>query len=1264
MFQLVALLVATMSSLAEGSTHVGGRKLPWGVKHEIFKLSDQKTPKERRAMRLQALKSLSSYKVAHKLKAAASAADHQVDDKYKSHVYLGYGLCRTPNKLDIISAGNDSKAFLNSAKECPFLCESDDRCTGFASEPSSGNCRIYFVEPLQAVQTRHISTDPNHSLTQCYARGAAYSSDWPLSAVMESHFKECRELSDVASKKQFVTHVEAATAASGGLSSMKCAQKCQLYPYFGLKKFKDGRSKCFCMIRYRPNDGLDYFKELLGPVVPNGCPSHECIHTALGGTGCSWGSEISVALYKAPTPHDGDDCPDMHHSLQHDSRFMYIKGELDHLAHVIDDASVTSCSECAKRCYDHGPYVQDHEYGQVCHAYTCTRSRFTREETEATATNVIQKFRCRLFNDPVPHYKQPQLLSPTKVLSSHLCVLRTCIEDTSCAHTNFTRESGFKYTKGSYKSDPSILVKVELTEGIEHCDSVCAVECLKNAACAAYQCSISLNHCYLFQSGVADNPHQVSDISLCVKHPKVECKHTNGLWSTGEVCLCGNDDVCQIGEYCYEGSMGGGTCFTPCPLPDGMEVDSKEYGATVCGADGQEYLSALHARCIGNTTESHKGSCNITKCATDTVITTACLCDNQTCAHNSTCTTNGICEPDQCPDPTGTGNQTVCGNDGVTYESPCHVTPPATPVSTGECPTAPCKDGETDCHCPTAAGDGATTECTTDAGTHCVLKCDAPGVVCGCVKPCTELLDGTRSGDPKCGCHTDDGYINCAKNNTEPGYCHYEPDSTTATCLGQCPQTTPCICGTDTSQACNTNSTVCDAANSKCVEKCQEPGDTNCACQGPGIAPGEVVICTSTTTTSHCLTTIPQYANGTTNAECAKRCTEGAINAGDKCLCGSVGTTNFEVCTGGKECSAEGDAGECIKPCTKNGETDCRCGTEMCINGTEAVSTYCNLELTPSECVANCEEDGHETDCFCPHVEGWLANLVAGSNNTSDGYCDTHTYCDATSTSNGTATCKPGCDPHDGSTSTDAPCQCGEGLDNKCEVGEKCFRNELHKDLTPGDTTAANKPIITSECITANVTNCTHDDGKASVEASCQCGTQMCPTGYYCKASQSICVPDEIEDCTGTCANTVCQCGEATCMVGDHCCSGHETLPDDLGKPHGACVIDTTRCGSGNPPVVTDCTCGKDDVWCPSPSTCSGEYDAKCEAQPTPAVQPTPEVPAVQLNQASRTPENVKTEVADATVEDANMQADTNVPAEPAAINNEAPAEPAEESNA
>eukprot|EP00397_Hematodinium_sp_SG-2012_P004431 GEMP01004443.1.p1 GENE.GEMP01004443.1~~GEMP01004443.1.p1 ORF type:complete len:1137 (-),score=63.03 GEMP01004443.1:624-4034(-) len=1098
-----------------------------------------------------------------------SASDTSTPNMNTS-VLLGVGLCRSASRSEIQSVtGDDAKEFLTNAT-CVQDCESSvTPCTGYAIGPD--HCVIYFKQPLQAV--RQISS-LRKKKSRCYASSVRYSSDWPIRSVSSEDFLKCFNMVKAdgsrlrASEYKNYMHEE---IMDGGFSTITCSHRCQLYSHFGLKKF-DERKKCFCIDRYdyTVEPPLDRFTtDAFGHSdLLNHCPAMGCDYT---NAGCNWGRDSHIAIYRSPLPTDGDECPDSLLSHDHESRFMYISGtnELDLNKHgAYSHTRVDSPRKCADLCYKQGSYFRGGNeplYNEVCHAY------FSHREREAVE---LVNFDCYLFNDPILAYRTHKKLSGSHAdklhKMNHMCVLRTCIEDTPCA-IGYQRQSGFKYTKKDISTR-----RIDLTDQkITHC-SACAVQCELSADCKAYQCSISLNHCYLFTSLHVDSTLQVSDVSFCGKIPETKCRSSSGVLQVGQHedgCLCGRDTICYAGKNCYvaEGSTEYGECLEPCPCAG---PNPKE-GFEICSTSNQTWVSECHAKCA-NATKDYDGPCRPPSpgCNFDVLVGGAsqlqspcnCLSAGVTntyeavlCPIGSTCFTNGTCGPSSCMDlePNTSGDNLVCASDGITYTSVCHILSPdgngnpVTVVGSGTCPLEKCKDGQTNCdNCQTSLASG-NSECRSYMGTQCVVQCNETDLVantCGCVSPCRSVTT-LSSTTEQCGCQTNVGYVVC------DGYCYLSTNEVEpkAECMKGCPASDPCLCH---DHVCNEDE-ICDTKETphQCASICLTPHDTDCVCtDAPVNKTKSILHCPATQNNSRmvCSTTI----DNSTAAECLPRC---KTMVKEVCICGSLSSPI--ICAPDLECSEEGDDGTCGPQCL-NGETNCVCDDQFCVNDSVSSNpTYCNKNLDPSVCLPSCETDEWQTDCYCPDVNAWKAQ------NNSSMVCSSHSYCNANSSApaSETAVCKPGCEQVDGLVAVpQGGCPCGTG--EFCETGQYCS----HTNITGILITKCYDKVINETCL---------PNYEGSLEDACLCGGYHCPEGFFCDLSSGTCSENQIVDCmtsTSSCVTDACFCGPSRmlCTPGDQCIGLDGNLE---------CHSPVERCHSA-PPLAgtktTNCMCGKDGDPC------------------------------------------------------------------------------------
>jgi len=1118
-------------------------------------------------------------------------------------IRLGIGEC----------VGSNAETFhIEAGQTCYQKCATMTgfACYGYAySEAAINNsrtmCKLYNSTVKAKAFADVVDGEMSLKIT-CFAMKPSYNGDFPFRAVSQADFVACRNGKIGAGQIQIqASQQEHIHAQAEETYSTYCAETCRQFKYFYVKAHgyaanAQGPKKndCFCIERYT-KDGTDRFATdtyFGSKVSDDQCPSWDCVYES---DGCVWKTDWAghIAIYKSPFPADGDSCPDHASSLDHRSIYIFISGKQNLTGVHYKAINVSSPSKCAAHCKDEGPSVRDH-VNETCHAYTVHRVRGGSDHT------------CYLFDDPIPeksmaHYENYKAEDRKAGLwHNYLCVLRTCIQETSCKwgpkpSENYHRVKGFKFIgNGTFTAGGG--------GSPTNCDEICAKACTdKGDACKAYQCSISTNHCYLFASASADNTHQVSDVSLCVKEGTTsKCFGKNGATAvshTNSPCKCGDGgNICTEGAYCTV-SDHVGSCLNPEEIapnkPCPCETTGLEDGDKVCGTDGTTYNSTCMLQCaiVNSSTPlslDYVGKCGGPKSdCSEGNVTATCFCGGQQCPSGAKCTSN-VCS-------------TTCSERGEEIGGVCvkyieDPTPRIGPKSDEVHYNNPCSDATRAGWTEVSRKDGpcALPSCKTNPDEECTCEGSEGNITCSAVEKCVVQPESQVLGtiNVPTGCYpvaTGPGHESEVGNNgtyevcTLPGgavVCEgacYAYANGTKSCISNCLNETAdnaiCKCGDATSQdACaKSECKVGASGKSRCQQHCTDAKATDCVC-GSG----------STSELCHSGSVCGTNLNATWNATCIDPCTG---NNTETCVCGSG--TDTKSCGANSEC---GSTGNCVstESCDAGG-TDCRCGGP---NGTICEGGSICGGPENSTCLVNCTTPA-QTGCICGNTYAACEGSGALAN---------RTYCQKDS-STGESSCQAPCSGFDGvSENTDnSSCPCAPGVE--CGTGQFCVNNGEE-----GTADCQSEPVNT----TCAASGGDEQSGQQQIAQSCKCGGMACPANNYCSESEGLCTAARLDDCAkNVLLDAMCVCSvSGDDYKRDMCLAGEICSSDPNKNDAYLCNVPVVKCEAedvfgGLPQVLqnilsvlptpqTPCYCGgkRDGDLCEEGETTCTLPNATCSA--------------------------------------------------------------------
>ncbi|MEC8022808.1 MAG: hypothetical protein VX223_02675 [Myxococcota bacterium] len=254
-----------------------------------------------------------------------------------------------------------------------------------------------------------------------------------------------------------------------------------------------------------------------------------------------------------------------------------------------------------------------------------------------------------------------------------------------------------------------------------------ACDCIGDACCEGTDCCPSAPAC---DAGQLVDTTGDDCVDTCCAIPPV-CAlppiDTNGDGCV-ETCPCSLGTDCPVGSYCKTDDCGAlGSC-----LPCSLQISDE----TVCTCGGTKTsIKAVCAQQSKSIVSSAKVCCPDPPICefTNPVDTTgdgcldSCGCSETGCEANEFCVPNGCGATDSICAPCLTDTGTVCGCDGITYDSQCSASQFGVPVAYG----GPCEcsaDGE-----PCAGADQVCDVKGCDDGTagQCVTLAPS-GIFCGC----------------------------------------------------------------------------------------------------------------------------------------------------------------------------------------------------------------------------------------------------------------------------------------------------------------------------------------------------------------------------------------------------------------------------------------------------------------------------------------------------------------------------------------------------
>jgi len=477
----------------------------------------------------------------------------------------------------------------------------------------------------------------------------------------------------------------------------------------------------------------------------------------------------------------------------------------------------------------------------------------------------------------------------------------------------------------------------------------------------------------------------------------------------------------------------------------------------------------------------------------------------------------------------------TCGNGMLEGGETCD--PPSS------CPVC---DDHNACTIDAQSGDPAT--CTVSCATFPITACNGkygqPGKDSCCPAGCT----GANDSDCKSA---------CGNSVVEPGET-CDPPGSCASCNDQNACTTDTATGSAAActLACTHQPrTACASGDGCCPAQCNRTNDSDCpavcgnsvvelgeTCDPPGSCQScnDGNTCTVDTTTGaaatcnlacgHQAVTACRNADGCcpagcsalTDSDCAVRCGNGAVEAGETCdPPGSCPTS----CNDGKVCTTDtlvGAAATCTARCTTSTVTACVGGDGCCVPG-------CNP--SDRDCGPNCGNGVVDLGETCDPPGSCPTSCNDGNACTNDALSGSAVTCTAKCTSspvacrNGDGCCPSGCSAL---ADNDCPASCGNGI---IEPGETCD--------PPGScpTSCNDGAPCTKDTLTGSAASCNAACSVAPISA-CLGGNDGC-----CPAA---CVSGNDGDCASGCGGV--------CASGDGCCpSGCNLLSDS------DCSLDCTN---------------------------------------------------------------------------------------------------------
>jgi hypothetical protein len=688
---------------------------------------------------------------------------------------------------------------------------------------------------------------------------------------------------------------------------------------------------------------------------------------------------------------------------------------------------------------------------------------------------------------------------------------------------------------------------------------------------------------------------------------------------------CGNGKR-ELGETCDPPS----SCPSSCPQ---MGCETFELAGSP---------STCNARCEprGRQTACKSGDkCCPAGCSGDKDDDCNCVCGNGTVEKEcgETCDPASSC-PTTCP---ARGCMLRRMVEAGTCRATCVDDRPQTTCVNGDecCPPGCNANNDTDCK-PTCGNEVVEADETCDPSSQCTVLCPNLGCtlqkVAGAASSCnTRCIDAGKqttcaAGDSCCppGCTTaNDADCACTCGNRVVEAACGETCDPLSSCPASCPPvgcqlrrlvnagTCQAQCVDDRLQSechnadgccpagCNANND--DDCKARCGNAAREAGET---CDPPSSCPttcpwmgctkrkleGAASACTARcsddgtqTTCAHGDGCCPPGCNSTNDNDCAARCGNGVMEAGEKCdgncptSCPAQGCQRRTLQGDPAQCTAEcvnttlitgcasGD-GCCPGGCTSvnDGECMCQCGngvvepacSEKCDGNcpTSCPPMGCQLRMlsgSPGSCTAECVNAGTRTTCAsndgcCP--SGCNANNdndcapVCGNSVVESGEtCDPASACqaqfDMCIDDSDTDRTRVGSVSACTFTCTSVPRTCGAMSDGFCP-----------STCTPcGATCGANQDI---DCKLANGAVCTHNNqcATACLDARC-CAVTSCAACQWCRGVNGACaniarygedtVPagtcTGVNSCDGTSGPTACKKDNGQpCTAGTQCASG------------------------------------------------------------------------------------------------------------------------------
>ena len=669
-----------------------------------------------------------------------------------------------------------------------------------------------------------------------------------------------------------------------------------------------------------------------------------------------------------------------------------------------------------------------------------------------------------------------------------------------------------------------------------------AVQQLENAArdAAAHDVPADVGMAVTCGNGRMDPGETCDPPSSCpTACPQVGCE-TYELQGSASTCnavcvLKGTQTTCVSGDSCCpSGCTGAQDSDCSCTCGNGMietacgEVcDPASTCPTTCAQQG------CMLRRVAN-----PGTCTAT-CVNDH-LQTSCISGDGCCPASCNASNDSDCLP-------------TCGNAAVEQGESCD--PPGTCPTT--CPaigctkrklvgtaancTAHCVDDGAQTAC--ATGDGCCPSgCTTANDSDCSCTCGNSKLEAACQETC-DPLSSCPTSCPPMGCQQ----RRLINGNTCQAQC---VDDVVQTACANGDGCCPAACNANVDNDCTAH---CGNGAVEAGETCDPPSHCPATCPWNGCMrkrlTGSAAACTAACVDdgaqSACANgdgCCPTGCNSTNDNDCAPRCGDGIVDAGEKCdgncpaTCPRIGCQNRKLQGTAQACSAEcvndtliatcgnGD-GCCPSGCTTANDNDCAC---QCGNG-----------VTEAACSETC--DGANCPASCPPV-GCQVRTLQGTAQACTAKCVNTTL--ISTCVNGDGCCPPACNANNDNNCT---ALCGNSV---VEAGEQC------------DPPSACQ-IQYDACVSDNNTIRTRTGSVAACTFACTTSARQCSA-----TSDGFC-PSACPPCPGSCGT-----GQDVDCV---CVPGCLTICHTSFLSNG--------CGGSCPPTCNGC-CNSDTECFSPPMEC------------------------------------------------------------------------------